>query len=62
MVKPEYEIDEYITELTGITNEMVATAPKIAECIADFKEFIGNEIIVGYNENCKKSIARLTSS
>ncbi len=28
-------------------DEMVATAPKIAECIADFKEFIDNEIIVG---------------
>ena len=26
-------------------DEMVATAPKIAECIADFKEFIDNEII-----------------
>ena len=51
LVKPEYEIDEYITELTGITNEMVATAPKIADCIAEFKEFIGNEIIVGYNVN-----------
>ncbi len=51
LVKPEYEIDEYITELTGITNEMVATAPKIGDCIAGFKEFIGNEIIVGYNVN-----------
>lgn len=51
LVKPEYEIDEYITELTGITNEMVTTAPKIAECIADFKEFIGDAIIVGYNVN-----------
>ncbi|NLC92869.1 MAG: exonuclease, partial [Treponema sp.] len=49
LVKPEYEIDEYIIELTGITNEMVATAPKIADCIAEFKKFIGNEIIVGYN-------------
>lgn len=51
LVRPEYEIDEYITELTGITNEMVATAPKITECIADFKEFIGNAIIIGYNVN-----------
>lgn len=51
LVKPKYEIDEYITELTGITNEMVATAPKIEECIVEFKEFIGNEIIVGYNVN-----------
>lgn len=51
LVKPKYEIDEYITELTGITNEMVSTAPEITECIADFKEFIDNEIIVGYNVN-----------
>lgn len=50
LVKPECEIDEYITELTGITNEMVATAPKVADCIADFNKYI-------CDENCKKSIA-----
>ena len=55
LVKPEYKINEYITELTGITNEMVETAPKISDCITDFKEFIGNE-------KRKKSSARIISS
>lgn len=29
LVKPSFEIDEYITELTGITNEMLADASGI---------------------------------
>ena len=27
LIKPEYEIDEFITELTGITNEMLKNVP-----------------------------------
>lgn len=42
-------IDEYITELTGITNEMLASAPKEKEVIPKFKDFIGSSILVGHN-------------
>lgn len=51
LVKPSFEIDEYITELTGITNEMLADAPSIEQCIKEFKEFIRNDLLVGYNVN-----------
>lgn len=42
LVKPDYnEIPDYITELTGITNEMVADASSINEVLPRFLEFIG---------------------
>jgi len=31
LIKPEIEIDEYITALTGISNDMVKDKPKISE-------------------------------
>lgn len=44
-------IDDYIVELTGITNEMLSTAPTIKEVLADFDSFIGNSILIGHNVN-----------
>lgn len=49
LVKPTYEIDEFITELTGITNEMVSDQPSIGEAIRSFLDFIEGETIVGHN-------------
>lgn len=51
LVHPENAVDEYITELTGITNEMLADAPTINECIGTFANFVDNSILVGYNVN-----------
>lgn len=47
----DYEIPIMITALTGITNEMLVGAPSPAEAIKNFREFLGNSIIVGYNVN-----------
>lgn len=44
-------VNEFITELTGITNEMLETAPLISEVIDEFLCFVGNSIIVGHNVN-----------
>lgn len=44
-------IDEYITKLTGITNEMLSSAPKEEEVIPIFKTFIGSSILIGHNVN-----------
>lgn len=51
LIKPEYEIDEFITELTGITNVMVENAPSIDEVLPKFMDFIRDYIIIGHNVN-----------
>jgi len=42
-------VDDFIAELTGITNEMLSTAPQAAEAIKAFSEFLGDSVVVGYN-------------
>lgn len=44
-------VDDFITELTGITNEMLSSAPKEEDVIPKFKDFIGSSILVGHNIN-----------
>ncbi len=44
-------VDEFITELTGITNEMLSSAPKEEDVIPKFKNFIGSSILIGHNVN-----------
>ena len=46
-----YYVDNFITELTGITNEMLETAPTFDEFAPQLYDFIGNDILVGYNVN-----------
>lgn len=49
LVKPDEEIDEFITSITGITNEMVKDAPKINDVLNNYLEFIGDNVILGHN-------------
>lgn len=44
-------ISEYITKLTGITNDMIKDAPNLENVLTDFLNFVGNNIIVGHNIN-----------
>lgn len=44
-------VDDFITELTGITNEMLSTAPATADALQAFDSFLGDSLIVGYNVN-----------
>ena len=44
-------VDEFITSLTGITNDMLKEAPLPLDVIPEFIDFIGNNTIVGYNVN-----------
>lgn len=44
-------VDDFITELTGITNKMLETAPSFSEVIDEFLSFIGDSVIIGHNVN-----------
>jgi len=51
LVKPINSIDDFITGLTGITNDMVSKAPSIEDILPQFCEFVGGNVIVGHNVN-----------
>jgi DNA polymerase-3 subunit epsilon/ATP-dependent DNA helicase DinG len=48
-VNPGRSIPAFITQLTGITNEMVAHAPQLRDVLADLAGFIGDAPVVGHN-------------
>ncbi|RVU33492.1 DNA polymerase III subunit epsilon [Rheinheimera riviphila] len=51
LVNPQRRIPYFIQKLTGITNEMVASAPLFSEIAAKLSEFIGDSIFVAHNVN-----------
>ena len=51
LVDPGMEIDDFITELTGITNEMLRGQPDLETVLPKFLSFIGDSILVGHNVN-----------
>lgn len=52
LIKINDEVGPFTTNLTGITNEMVLKEGKdLTEVLYNFKEFLGNDIIVGHNVN-----------
>lgn len=51
LVNPRFKIDPFITELTGITNEMLKSAETIKKVLPKFIDFIGDSKIVGHNVN-----------
>jgi DNA polymerase-3 subunit alpha (Gram-positive type) len=49
LIDPETEISPKITELTGISNDMVKGQPKLAEALPKFREFVGDAVLVAHN-------------
>lgn len=49
LINPEMPIPLFITMLTGISDDMVRTAPKFAEVVADLLSFIGDSVLVAHN-------------
>ncbi len=50
-VNPGVHIPENITQLTSITDEMVADAPDISQALPEFLEFVGDRILIAHNAN-----------
>jgi DNA polymerase-3 subunit alpha (Gram-positive type) len=63
-IDPGMEIPERITELTGITDAMVAGSPGLAEAVEGFLAFSGEQVLLGHNvlfdySFMKKSVVNL---
>ncbi len=48
LVNPKRKIPKPIVELTGITNEMVQSAPDLMQVLHDFMEFVGRRLLVAH--------------
>ena len=49
LLNPGVRLPAFIVQFTGITQEMLATAPKAHEVFPDFLNFIDGAILVGHN-------------
>ena len=49
LIRPSGHISGFITRLTGITDAMVARAPRLDDVLDDLADFLGNAVIVGHN-------------
>jgi len=58
LLNPGRPVPPFITQLTGITNDMVAQAPPIQAVIADLVDFVGNAPILGHNVSFDLSFLR----
>ncbi|WP_370837398.1 exonuclease domain-containing protein [Megasphaera sp.] len=44
-------VDDFITELTGISDDMLANAPQFKDIANDLYDYLGDSVIVGHNVN-----------
>ena len=58
LVNPARHIPPFITQLTGITDQMVVQAPSIRDVLANLAEFVGNAPVLGHNVRFDLSFLR----
>jgi DNA polymerase III epsilon subunit family exonuclease len=49
LINPGRHIPPFITQLTGINDQMVLEAPRIQDVVRDLERFIGDAVILGHN-------------
>ena len=49
LIHPGRRIPPFITQLTGITDQMILNAPSLQDMQSDFADFVGDSPIVGHN-------------
>lgn len=51
LVNIKLPLDPFITQLTGITDDMLCSAPALKDILPDYISFIGSDVVVGQNVN-----------
>ena len=51
LIKPKSKISPFVTRLTGITDAMAQGGRELLPALTDFSDFLGDDIIMGYNVN-----------
>ncbi|HKP37695.1 MAG TPA: exonuclease domain-containing protein [Pyrinomonadaceae bacterium] len=51
LINPETTVPRFVTGLTGISTEMLTTAPKFADVAEDWLNFIGDAVLVAHNSS-----------
>lgn len=49
LVNPNFPIPSFIENLTGISTDMVSSAPALEEVLSQYINFIGDDIVLGHN-------------
>lgn len=60
LINPNRPIPAMITQLTGISNEMVSHAPPVRAVIQELADFVGDSPILGHNVNFDLSFLKRT--
>ena len=51
LINPEIGVSKFLANLTGISSEMVLTAPRFADIAHEWLAFIGDGVLVAHNAN-----------
>ena len=51
LINPEASVPKFLANLTGISDEMLTSAPRFAEIARTFLDFIGDSVLVAHNAN-----------
>ncbi len=62
LIQYDKEIPSDIVQLTGITNELVSTAPPLADVLMNFFQFVGDSTLVAHHATHERTFMQHASS